>query len=67
MKLWAVYTQFYPTYKYEPTLETLCSTKELALIEADKHMRMDFVWIETINVDGDLKQDNDEYVIVKKL
>lgn len=63
MKLYAVYTQWHPSYKYEPTLESIWADKDKALEAARTFKSMDYVWVETIvanhgNISGyDLGED----------
>lgn len=68
MKIWGVYTQFYPTWKYEEALESLWSTKELALKAAQEHVEMmDYVWVCELNVDNGMMCTEDcEIESVKK-
>lgn len=54
MTLYAVFTQFNPTWKYEEQLESLWTTKEKAIEEAmrTEHIKvMDYVWVQPLNVD----------------
>ncbi len=52
-KIWAVYTQYYPTYKNEESIESLWSNKKEALKHA-KEVPLyiaDYVWIAPLNLD----------------
>ena len=69
MKLWAVYTQFDPTYEYEPNLESLWTTKELARQSAEKQYPKvhDYIWIEEVNVDSEfMSEENSQIEAIKK-
>lgn len=73
MILYAVYTQWYPTYEYEPTLESIWTTKHDAIISAEKiakETRLDYVWIETLTANQDtlnVYDDNHECISIKRL
>lgn len=65
MKVWAVYTQFEPYHKYPETLETLHTTRELALKAAKEICSIsDNVWISSIQLDTDYL-DHQDYEKVK--
>lgn len=52
--VYGVYTQFEPTWKYDETLESIWSTRELAeaaLTRISDHM--DHKWVNEIHVDSD--------------
>lgn len=60
MKIWAVYTQFEPTHKYEENLENLWSTKELAIKSAQRHKKIhDYVWVQELNVDSEFMMEEE--------
>lgn len=46
--LFAVYTQYEPTHKYEPYLDSIWSSVEEAREHAEKATTDDWVWIEEI-------------------
>jgi hypothetical protein len=51
-KVYAIYTNYYPTWKYEPQLESIYSNLERAK-EAATNYDEDFVWIEELIIDSD--------------
>lgn len=66
-ELWGVFTQFYPTYDYEPHLESIWDSKEKALAEAKTYKSHDFVWIQKLVVNDPVCYLDSETVEVRKL
>lgn len=60
MKIYAVYTQFYPTWKYEPELVSIWDNIEGAQKAASKERGTDFVWIEELKLNQETVHAVDE-------
>ena len=57
MKLFAVYSQYYPTHKCEPNLESLWTKLDVAK-EIAEGIDCDYVWIEEVKVNSEnIKKD----------
>lgn len=63
MKVWAIYTQFEPTYKYEEALESLWSTEEKAIKEAKKITVTDHVTVQELTIDSGFMWEEDNKTI----
>ncbi len=53
-KVYGVYHQYRPDWKYEPSMKSIWSTEELAQVEVDRLKKLnpdDDVWIVELNVD----------------
>lgn len=58
--VYAVYSQYYPEYKYEPHLESLWTTQELAEKEKERlRPEYDRVYIEEFYLDSEQLNDSD--------
>lgn len=74
-KIWAVYSQFEPTWKYEETIESIWSTYGAALDAAENLPKSsgDIVWVAPIMLDSESIHPTDEHydegdlTVVRKL
>jgi hypothetical protein len=65
-KLWGIYTQYQPEYKYEEVLESIWDSKERAILEAKKNHYIqyhDFVWVKELSFNSDCIVREDQEVI----
>lgn len=73
-KLFAVYTQYEPTYKYEEDIVSIWENREDAILEAEQLAKLeinDYVWVQPVAINSNylfnpsMDTEKGDHVIIK--